>query len=64
MLIEAFRTADPALAAKAARRKAMEALAAVRIRDVERSTTPIPATVGRHGPARMIAMMVALGPTS
>jgi peptide/nickel transport system ATP-binding protein len=59
-LIEAFRTADPALAAKAARRKAMEALAAVRIRDVERVYDAHPGDLsGGMGQRVMIAMMGA-----
>jgi peptide/nickel transport system ATP-binding protein len=62
-LIEAFRTADPALSAKAARTKALDALAAVRIRDAERVFEAYPGALsGGMGQRVMIAMMVALGP--
>ena len=62
-LVEAFVTADPALSKKAAREKAMEALAAVKIRDVERVYEAWPHELsGGMGQRVMIAMMVALGP--
>ncbi len=62
-LIEAFRTADPALSAKAARVKALDALGAVRIRDIERVFEAHPGALsGGMGQRVMIAMMVALGP--
>lgn len=62
-LVEAFRTADPALTRKAARAKALEALADVRIRDGERVYDAYPGALsGGMGQRVMIAMMVALSP--
>ena len=62
-LVEAFRTANPALTRRAARAKAMEALADVRIRDAERVYDAHPGALsGGMGQRVMIAMMVALSP--
>ncbi|GAA0575100.1 ABC transporter ATP-binding protein [Caenispirillum bisanense] len=62
-LTEAFRTADPALGRRAARAKALEALARVRIHDPERVYDAHPHELsGGMGQRVMIAMMVALGP--
>lgn len=62
-LMEALRTADTALGKRAARHKALEALASVHIRDPERVFDAYPHELsGGMGQRVMIAMMVALGP--
>lgn len=62
-LTEAFRTADRGLGRAAARAKALDALAKVRINDTERVYDAHPHELsGGMGQRVMIAMMVALGP--
>jgi len=62
-VIEAIRTAEPALSRRAARDRAAEALAAVRLTDTDRVLNAWPHEVsGGMGQRVMIAMMIALGP--